>query len=106
MLSGGGPPKPPELYFELKELFGVPMLSSWGLTEFPIITFSVHEDSDDDLSLTEGRVVPGVQLRVVSPQGVDLPPGEEGELLAKGPQTRWWKRVNIRATRMPLSVNR
>jgi acyl-CoA synthetase (AMP-forming)/AMP-acid ligase II len=85
--SSGGAPKPPELYFELKELFGVPMLSSWGLTEFPIITYSVHEDSDEDLALTEGRVVPGVQLRVVSPEGADLPPGQEGELLAKGPQS-------------------
>jgi acyl-CoA synthetase (AMP-forming)/AMP-acid ligase II len=85
--NSGGAPKPPELYFELKELFGVPMLSSWGLTEFPIITYSVHEDSDEDLSLTEGRVVPGVDLRVVSPEGVDLPPGQEGELLARGPQS-------------------
>jgi acyl-CoA synthetase (AMP-forming)/AMP-acid ligase II len=85
--NSGGAPKPPELYFELKELFGVPMLSSWGLTEFPIITFSVKEDSDEDLSLTEGRVVPGVDLRVVSAEGVDLPPGQEGELLARGPQS-------------------
>jgi hypothetical protein len=28
----------------------------------------------------------------------------EERLLAKGPQTRWWKRMNIRATRIPLSV--
>jgi acyl-CoA synthetase (AMP-forming)/AMP-acid ligase II len=85
--SSGGAPKPPELYYELKALFGVPILSSWGLTEFPIITYSVLEDSDEDLSLTEGRVVPGVQLRVVGANGEDLPPGNEGELVVKGPQS-------------------
>jgi acyl-CoA synthetase (AMP-forming)/AMP-acid ligase II len=85
--SSGGAPTPPELYFELKELFGVPMLSSWGLTEFPIITYSTRQDSDEDLSLTEGRVVPGVQLRVVDSDGHDLGPGQEGELLVKGPQS-------------------
>jgi acyl-CoA synthetase (AMP-forming)/AMP-acid ligase II len=84
--SSGGAPKPPELYFELKELFGVPMLSSWGLTEFPIVTYSTHEDSDEDLSLTEGRVVPGVELRVVDSGGHEVAPGQEGELLVKGPQ--------------------
>jgi cyclohexanecarboxylate-CoA ligase len=65
----------------------VPILSSWGLTEFPIITYSVPEDSDDDLAFTEGRVVPGVDLRVVAPNGEDLPPGTEGELVVKGPQS-------------------
>jgi acyl-CoA synthetase (AMP-forming)/AMP-acid ligase II len=85
--SSGGAPKPPELYYELKALFGVPILSSWGLTEFPIITYSVPEDSDEDLSATEGRVVPGVQLRVVGANGEDLSPGNEGELVVKGPQS-------------------
>jgi len=37
---------------------------------------------------------------------VDLGGLAEEEAVGQGPQTRWWKRVNIRATRMPLSVKR
>ena len=82
----GGAPKPPELYYEMKELFGAPILSSWGLTEFPIATACVFEDNDEDLAQTEGRVVPGVELRVVDSDGNLVPDGEEGELRVKGPQ--------------------
>jgi acyl-CoA synthetase (AMP-forming)/AMP-acid ligase II len=84
--SGGGAPKPPELYYEMKKVFGVGIVSSWGLTEFPIASAGTLDDDDEDLAHTEGRMVPGVQLRVVGNDGQDLGPGEEGELRLKGPQ--------------------
>jgi long-chain acyl-CoA synthetase len=34
---------------------------------------------------TVGRPVPGVELRIVSPEGLDLPPGEDGEIVVRGP---------------------
>jgi acyl-CoA synthetase (AMP-forming)/AMP-acid ligase II len=84
--SSGGAPKPPEIYYELKALFGVPILSSWGLTEFPIATWSYFDDSDEELAMTEGRALPGVQLKLVAPDGAVLSPGHEGEVLVRGPQ--------------------
>ena len=84
--ASGGAPKPPELYYEMKELFGTGIVSSWGLTEFPIATVCTLDDSDEDLALTEGRVVPGVELRVVGTDGREVPPGQEGELRLRGPQ--------------------
>jgi acyl-CoA synthetase (AMP-forming)/AMP-acid ligase II len=84
--SGGGAPKPPELYYEMKEVFGVGIISSWGLTEFPIASGGSFEDSDEDLANTEGRPYPPVELRVVGNNDEDLGPGEEGELRLKGPQ--------------------
>ena len=84
--ASGGAPKPPELYYEMKELFGTGIVSSWGLTEFPIATACALDDIDEDLALTEGRVVPGVELRVVGADGREVPPGEEGELRLRGPQ--------------------
>ena len=84
--SGGGAPKPPELYYEMKQVFGVGIISSWGLTEFPIASYSTYEDSDEDLAHTEGRIVPGVSLRVVDFEGKDADQGMEGELRLKGPQ--------------------
>ncbi|HUJ66879.1 MAG TPA: AMP-binding protein [Acidimicrobiales bacterium] len=84
--SGGGAPKPPELYYEMKERFGVGIVSSWGLTEFPIATAGTLDDSDEELAHTEGRAVPGVQVRVVGNDERDVPAGQEGELRLKGPQ--------------------
>jgi len=85
--SSGGAPKPPDLHYEMKELFGVPILSAWGLTEFPIATGSFLDDLDEDLATTEGRVLPGVDLKIVAPDGTVLPPGQEGEVLVRGPQS-------------------
>ena len=85
--NGGGAPKPPELYYELKKVFGVGIVSAWGLTEFPSASCgSVDDDGDDDLAYTEGRVGPGVEIRAVGPDGRDVAPGEEGELWLRGPQ--------------------
>jgi len=84
---GGGAPKPPEVHAELRDVFGVPgIVSGWGLTEFPIATCSSFDDSDEDLATTEGRPSPGVEVRVAGHDGRDLPAGEEGELLVRGPQ--------------------
>ena len=85
-LSSGGAPKPPELFYEMKELFGVPILSAWGLTEFPIATGSFTDDLDEDLATTEGRALPGIDLKIVAADGTVLSPGEEGEVLVRGPQ--------------------
>ena len=82
----GGAPKPPEIHYELREVFGAGTLSGWGLTEFPIATSSRLDDTDEERATTEGRPVPGVEIRVVGPDGAVLEPGEEGELRVKGPQ--------------------
>jgi acyl-CoA synthetase (AMP-forming)/AMP-acid ligase II len=83
----GGAPKPPELHYEIqRELGGRGIVSSWGLTEFPIATYCTFDDSDEMLALTEGRASPGVDIRVVDSEERDLGPGEEGELRLKGPQ--------------------
>jgi len=84
---GGGAPKPPMLHFEVKqELGGAGIISGWGLTEAPILTMGRFGDPDDKLANTEGRPMPGVELRVVGPGEEVLPRGREGELRAKAPQ--------------------
>ncbi len=83
----GGAPKPPGLHEEIKrELGGVGVIGSWGLTEFPIATSGAFDDTDEQMSATEGRPGPGVEIRVVGLDGLDKPPGEEGELRLRGPQ--------------------
>ena len=84
---GGGAPKPPALHREVQaELGGLGIVSGWGLTEAPILTMASVHDPDDKLATTEGRPMPGVQLRAMKLDGTLAVAGEEGELQAKAPQ--------------------
>jgi cyclohexanecarboxylate-CoA ligase len=84
---GGGSPKPPQLHHAVKaELGGAGIVSGYGLTEAPILTMGHATDDDELLATTEGRATPGVELRLVTLDGHEAAPGEEGEVRAKGPQ--------------------
>jgi acyl-CoA synthetase (AMP-forming)/AMP-acid ligase II len=87
LVMQGGAPCPPELHYEVKrELGGIGILSGWGLTEFPIATYTSPTDTDEILATTVGRPGPEVEVRAVRTDGRDAGPGEEGELYVKGPQ--------------------
>ncbi|HWE67396.1 MAG TPA: AMP-binding protein [Acidimicrobiales bacterium] len=84
---GGGAPKPPGLHEEVKaQLGGAGILSGWGLTEAPVLTMGQSGDPDIKLSSTEGRPLPGVEVRVRLDDGEDLPAGAVGELRVRAPQ--------------------
>ena len=82
---GGGAPKPPQLYFELKETSGAPIVSGYGLTEHPIAVMGHLRDPDEKLAHTEGRATRGTELRIVKLSGDPAAPGEEGEVRVRGP---------------------
>jgi acyl-CoA synthetase (AMP-forming)/AMP-acid ligase II len=83
----GGAPRPDELHGEVRStLGGLGVMSSWGLTEFPIVTYPTLSDTEEQIARTEGVASPGVDIRVVGPESDELPPGQEGELRVKGPQ--------------------
>ncbi|WP_344416370.1 class I adenylate-forming enzyme family protein [Pseudonocardia ailaonensis] len=83
----GGAPKSAEMHARVRaELGGKGILGSYGLTEFPIATVASFDDSDELVAHTEGRAVPGVEMRTVDSAGRDVPAGEEGEVLLRGPQ--------------------
>jgi acyl-CoA synthetase (AMP-forming)/AMP-acid ligase II len=82
----GGAPKPSGLHETIKrELGGLGVIGSWGLTEFPVATGGSVDDPDDLKAATEGPPAPGVDIRVVGLDGRELGPGEEGELRVNGP---------------------
>jgi acyl-CoA synthetase (AMP-forming)/AMP-acid ligase II len=83
---GGGAPKPPALVGEMREAFGAPVLSGYGLTEAPILTMADFDDTDEELAESEGKPMPGVELKFVTLDGELAQPGEEGEIRAKAPQ--------------------
>jgi len=82
---GGGAPKPPQLYHDLLRETGAPIVSGYGLTEYPIATLGAPGDPGEALAESEGRATDGCQLRIVRPNGAAAQTGEEGEVRLRGP---------------------
>jgi acyl-CoA synthetase (AMP-forming)/AMP-acid ligase II len=73
-LAGGGAPKPPELFWQVRRELGIPILHGYGMTECPMIASGSPSDTDEQLANTDGRPVAGCELRVVG-----------GEIRVRGP---------------------
>lgn len=72
----GGAATPADVLADLTETFpGVPLVNSWGLTEFPIAASTTPSSITPRPTATVGRPTLGVQARIV-----------DGELRLKGPQ--------------------
>lgn len=82
-LSGAAPCSA-ELCAEWRENTGVRILCGYGSTEVPR-PISSFADDPEECPGAIGRLVPGVELRVVDDDGRPLPQGEVGELWIKSP---------------------
>ncbi|MGA0957384.1 MAG: AMP-binding protein [Ilumatobacteraceae bacterium] len=73
---------PPEVADRLAEKFGITLREGYGLTEAsPVVTSSVGVEPRRE---SVGRVVPGVEVRVVDSDGSDIIAGDSGEVLVRG----------------------
>ncbi|MGP0005090.1 MAG: class I adenylate-forming enzyme family protein [Acidimicrobiales bacterium] len=85
-ISYGGAPAPPELVRRIKQQFPSGNASNgYGLTETSSVTSMNSGDDYVRKPMSCGPPVPVCDVRVVGPDGVELPPGEAGELWIKGP---------------------
>ncbi len=85
-VTGGGSTKPPQLHEEVKEgLACAGFISGYGMTECPIAVMNTVRDPDDRLANTEGRPLPGMQIRIKGQDGQILGPGEQGVIWLRGP---------------------
>lgn len=83
-LSAGGSPLDPAIKAETEALFGLPLNNGYGLTEAaPTIAQTRIDAPRADCSV--GPALPGIDIRIVGGDGRDVPPGEVGELWARGP---------------------
>jgi acyl-CoA synthetase (AMP-forming)/AMP-acid ligase II len=83
----GGSPRPPALHFEVqRELGGVGIVSGYGLTECPYVSWARVDDPDDKLPMTEGRPPASTRIKIVDAEGRAVPAGESGELRVRAPQ--------------------
>ncbi len=61
------------------------VLTGYGLTETSGVVSLCHPGDDDEtVARTSGRPIPGVEVRIVDPDGKDLPSGHSGEILVRG----------------------
>lgn len=76
----------PEALMRRASEMGVPVVRSYGSTEHPSATQGVPHDELELRILSDGRPLPGSQIRIVDDDGHDVPPGSEGEVLLRGPE--------------------
>ena len=82
----GGAPVPAEIHDEMRAVLDVPLVGSWGLTEFPNATSAAPTDAFEIVSTSVGRPASGVSVRAVDQHGTVCGAGQEGELQLQGPQ--------------------
>ena len=91
----GGSAVPPGLQRAYQDELGIPILQAWGMTETsPLASVNclsrvrrAQGAEREALLVSQGRAVPGVELRITDDAGAELPwDGESvGELEARGP---------------------
>jgi acyl-CoA synthetase (AMP-forming)/AMP-acid ligase II len=76
---------PPDLVVRA-EAAGITTWRTYGSTEHPAISSGGPADPPIKRRLTDGRVTPGNEVRLVDESGTDVEPGAEGEIVARGPR--------------------
>lgn len=107
-LYSGGAPIPPATVERFEKRFGVYLHNAYGMTETTSAVVAVppgrpapvHEPSG---TLSVGVPLPGLSARVLDPDGIPVPPGEQGELELAGPQVigGYWRQPEATAATMP-----
>lgn len=83
----GGSPRPATLHDEVKKyLGGVGIMSGYGLTECPYLSWGGITDDDHQHAVTEGRPPATTEIRTVGDDGRPTAPNIPGELRVKAPQ--------------------
>jgi acyl-CoA synthetase (AMP-forming)/AMP-acid ligase II len=82
----GGAPVPEEIHDNMRATFDVPLVGSWGLTEFPNATSATPFDAIEIVRTSVGRPSTGASVRAVDAKGDVCETGQEGELQLRGPQ--------------------
>lgn len=79
-----GAPIPPVLIERARKVLGLAVSSAWGMTECGAVTVTEPSRTDEKSGCTDGRPLPGIELKVVDADGQSLPAGQTGGLLVRG----------------------
>jgi HIP---CoA ligase len=77
---------PVELVHQMRSVLGFEVVvTGYGLTETSgTVSMCRHDDDPETIANTSGRAVPDVEVRVVGPDGAEVPNGEPGEIVVRG----------------------
>ncbi len=81
----GGAPVP-RAVMERATKLGLTIYSMYGSTEHPSITGCSYADSLEKRLSSNGRPLPGNEIKLVDPEGREVETGEAGEILSRGPE--------------------
>jgi long-chain acyl-CoA synthetase len=84
MVQTGGAPLPAEVQCKFQARYGLPIIEGYGCSEASS-TVTVMPMAGPYRPNCVGRVMPNQRVRVVDEHGRDVPAGEEGEVLVRGP---------------------
>jgi acyl-coenzyme A synthetase/AMP-(fatty) acid ligase len=80
-----GAPIPRAVVHAAKEkLPGLNVFGGWGQTECCLVTMGSPEDPVEKVLDSDGRVLPGMELRIVDYAGEPVPTGSEGRIQVRG----------------------
>jgi acyl-CoA synthetase (AMP-forming)/AMP-acid ligase II len=80
----GGAAVPPDIVRDANALFGKPVaFRVFGSSEVPLVTLGFPSDAEH-AATTDGQIV-DYEVRVLNDDGGDVEPGQEGEIVARGP---------------------
>lgn len=82
--SCAGAPIPPVVIERADKLLGMRVCSAWGMTENGAITITEPARALEKSGVSDGRPVPGIEVKVVDENGNMLPVGQVGDLLVRG----------------------
>ncbi|WP_040840101.1 (2,3-dihydroxybenzoyl)adenylate synthase [Nocardia brevicatena] len=87
LLQVGGAKLSPDLARRVRPVLDCRVQQVFGMTE-GLLNFTRLDDPDDIVFTTQGKPLsPDDEIRVVDETGSEVPPGEPGELLIRGPYT-------------------
>lgn len=109
LVQYGASPISQEVLNSTFQLFGCPLLQTYGLTEATgPVSYLPPEDHDPTgprahLMRSAGKPIPGTDIRIVGPDGNDCAPGEVGEILTRSLQNMkgYWKNPEATASAFP-----
>lgn len=83
--GGTGGATVPESLVARAERAGIHLFRRYGMSEHPTVTQGADGDPLHLRMTTDGRVRPGVEIRIIDDNGHDCETGQDGEVVTRGP---------------------
>jgi cyclohexanecarboxylate-CoA ligase len=78
-----GAPIPSPLVAQAQKMLGMKIISAWGMTENGAMTLIDFNDDDERAINTDGKPLPGAEIKIVDATGNTMPADAEGKLLVR-----------------------